>query len=350
MRSAPPSRSVPVLALTGFLGAGKTTVLNSVLRAPGARFGVVVNDFGTIDVDAALLSGQVDEAASIAGGCLCCLPEAGGLDEALAQLSRPRLRLDAILVEASGVAEPLALARLLEHSPVGGIRPGGLVDVVDALAYFETVDAPTPGGRLAAEPPLRFAAASLVVITKTALLPAAQREERIAAITERIHRRNPAVAVIEAPHGVIDPELVVDVASREHPQGELPIAEITRQARGEHEHQHAEQVSVTADGAVDPGRIADLLEDPPPGAYRLKGTVTTAGPRGPEHYAVNLAGRHVHLARCPAAPQDGLVAIGLPLDPEVVRRRLLEALAPAADGPGTAPSRGRARLRRHLHR
>jgi hypothetical protein len=117
MRSAPPSRSVPVLALTGFLGAGKTTVLNSVLRAPGARFGVVVNDFGTIDVDAALLSGQVDEAASIAGGCLCCLPEAGGLDEALAQLSRPRLRLDAILVEASGVAEPLALARLLEHSP-----------------------------------------------------------------------------------------------------------------------------------------------------------------------------------------------------------------------------------------
>ena len=61
---------IPTIALTGYLGAGKTTVLNSVLRAPGARFGVVINDFGSIDVDAALITGQVDEAASISGGCL----------------------------------------------------------------------------------------------------------------------------------------------------------------------------------------------------------------------------------------------------------------------------------------
>ncbi|MFF0973213.1 UNVERIFIED_CONTAM: GTP-binding protein, partial [Kocuria sp. CPCC 205295] len=74
---------VPVIALTGHLGAGKTSLLNHLLRAPGARLGVVVNDFGELNVDAALVSGQVDEAASISGGCLCCLPDAGGLDEAL---------------------------------------------------------------------------------------------------------------------------------------------------------------------------------------------------------------------------------------------------------------------------
>lgn len=100
--------SVPVIALTGYLGAGKTTVLNHLLRAPGARLGVVVNDFGDIGVDAALVSGQVDEPASVAGGCLCCLPDAGALVPALERLTRPRLGLDAVIIEASGIAEPPA--------------------------------------------------------------------------------------------------------------------------------------------------------------------------------------------------------------------------------------------------
>src|SRR5690606_33643497 len=64
---------VPVIAVTGHLGAGKTSLLNHLLRTPGARLGVVVNDFGTLNVDAALVTGQVDEAASISGGCVCCL-------------------------------------------------------------------------------------------------------------------------------------------------------------------------------------------------------------------------------------------------------------------------------------
>ena len=75
---------VPVVALTGHLGAGKTTLLNHLLRQPGVRAGVVVNDFGDINVDATLVTGQIDEAASIAGGCICCLLDDNTLDEALA--------------------------------------------------------------------------------------------------------------------------------------------------------------------------------------------------------------------------------------------------------------------------
>lgn len=71
--------AIPVIALTGYLGAGKTSLLNHVLRAPGARIGVVINDFGELNVDAGLVTGQVDEPASIAGGCICCLPDDGGL-------------------------------------------------------------------------------------------------------------------------------------------------------------------------------------------------------------------------------------------------------------------------------
>ncbi len=117
---------LPVIAVTGALGAGKTTVMNHLLRRAGGRIGVVVNDFGAINVDAALVTGQVDEVAAISGGCLCCLPDSGGLDDALAKLARPRLRLDAVLVEASGVADPVALARLIRFSGVGEIVAIGL--------------------------------------------------------------------------------------------------------------------------------------------------------------------------------------------------------------------------------
>jgi G3E family GTPase len=134
------SGRVPVVAVTGYLGAGKTFLLNHLLRAPGARIGVVVNDFGALNVDAALVSGQVDEAAGISGGCLCCLPDAGGLDDALEKLSHPRLRLDAIVVEASGAADPVALARLIRFSGVERVRRGGVVEVIDAVEHFRTVD------------------------------------------------------------------------------------------------------------------------------------------------------------------------------------------------------------------
>ncbi len=116
---------VPVIALTGHLGAGKTTLLNRLLREPGARIGVIVNDFGAINVDAALVTGQVDEPVSIAGGCLCCIEDVSGLDDALEQLTRPRLALDAVVVEASGLAEPGALAQLIASSRAPRVRPGG---------------------------------------------------------------------------------------------------------------------------------------------------------------------------------------------------------------------------------
>ncbi|AXK46138.1 CobW family GTP-binding protein [Brachybacterium saurashtrense] len=338
---------VPVIALTGFLGAGKTTVLNSILRAPGARFGVAVNDFGAINVDAALITGQIDEAASIAGGCLCCMPESDELDRALETLSDPRLRLDAILVEASGVAEPLAVSRLVRFSAAERTRPGGVIEMVDALSYFDTVDRAGPGGHRG-EPPARFAAASLVVLTKTALLADGERERVIAEITARIRLRSEEVPILEAPHGRIDPELVADIAQAEDPPDQLPLAAVTRQARAEadpHQHVHADAVTVRAPGPVDAGAVLDLFESPPPGVYRLKGTITVSTPRGARHYVMHLVGRHVHVASRPAGGEDGLVAIGMDLDAAQVRARLAAALQEASASPA-AGLRRLIRLRR----
>ncbi|WP_347038506.1 GTP-binding protein [Glutamicibacter halophytocola] len=124
---------IPVIVLTGYLGAGKTSLLNGLLTRPGTRVGVIINDIGKINVDTGLITGQIDAAESIAGGCVCCLPDSGGLDELLEKLAQPKLRLDAIIVEASGAADPINVDRLLRYGNAPGVRPGGIIDVIDAV-------------------------------------------------------------------------------------------------------------------------------------------------------------------------------------------------------------------------
>jgi len=339
---------VPVVILSGHLGSGKTTLLNHLLRQPGARVGVIVNDFGEVNIDAGLVSGQIDDPASIAGGCLCCLPDAGGLDDALAKLTGRGL--DVVIIEASGIAEPGTLAQLIRVSRVDRVRPGGVIEVVDAVEYFRTLDTmPT------AEPPARFDAATLVVINKGDLLPADGREQAITRIEQRVRERNERVPIIRAVRSRIDPALVYDVAATEDPADQLPIGALLRAAHEEHQdrpghghaaHQHAASVTVARTEPTDPDRLATLLEEPPATAYRIKGVVAVATPRGPRRYLLNVVGRTVDLvaASPTTGPASELVAIGLDLDADDVRARLEAALAPAQQ-PTVAASR---RLHRYL--
>ncbi len=340
-----------MVALTGHLGAGKTTVLNHLLLHPGARVGVIVNDFGEINVDAGLISGQVGDVGSIAGGCVYCLEGGDDLDAALEQLVDPRLRLDVVVVEASGIAEPASLARMLRYSGVERVRLGGVVEVVDAVNDDALLGA--------AVPPARFAAATLVVLNKADLLPSDAREERLTRLEDRIREVNPAVHVVRTSRGHLDPTLVFDAAAGtlgatpEDPEGQLPIEALLREAQEERrarrrsagadrddhahdDHHHAASVAVRTTGPVDPHALVALLEDPPPGAYRLKGTVAVETGRSRRGYVAHVVGRHVHVLPATAPDSSEMVAIGVGLDTTAARERLERALAPAgrcdADG------------------
>lgn len=330
---------IPVIAVTGYLGAGKTSLLNHVLRTPRARIGVVINDFGEINVDAGLVSGQIDEPASIAGGCICCLPDDGELDAALARLANPKLRLDAIIIEASGLADPAAIARIVGFSGVSGVRDGGVVDVVDAVSHFATVDR----GGLA---PARYGAATLVVVNKLDQLPDADRDAAVRRVQSRVRERNSRAQVIGAVGGRIDPALLYDVAAAQDALGQLSFRDVLFESpesgAAEHEHTHADSVTVTSTGAIHPFALLDLLEAPPAGVYRLKGTVSV----GSRRYVVNVVGSSVHLVRAGARGADNaLVAIGVHLDTAEVHHRLATALRPVGDAPTAAAMR---RLRRYL--
>lgn len=327
-------------------------MLNALLAAPGARLGVIVNDFGEINVDAAMVTGQVDDAASIAGGCLCCLPDSTPLDEALERLSHPRLDLDAIVIEASGAAEPLALGRMIRFSSAEHTRLAGVVEIVDAETCFETVD-PGGDGPHPRPAPARFAAPSLVLITKTDLLPEDVAVRRVEAITARVRERSEDAHVLAVPRGGLDPALLLDVAHTEDPPDQLPLAALAREEHAHHVHEHAHAVTVRAEGPIDPAALVDLLEDPPPGVFRLKGIVAVAGPRGDRRFAVNVVGSRTHVAAAPAPRAqgsdddlaDGLVAIGMHLDEEAVRARLVAALRPS-DRASAAGMRRLLRLKR----
>ncbi|MCW2515785.1 MAG: cobalamin synthesis protein [Mycobacterium sp.] len=331
--------AIPVIALTGYLGAGKTSLLNHVLRAPDARIGVIINDFGDVNVDAGLVTGQVDDPVSIAGGCVCCLDDDGGLDEALEKLTDPRLALDAIVVEASGLADPVAVSRLIRFSGVERVRHGGVVDVIDAATHFDVVDR---GGM----PLARYGAASLIVVNKLDQIPEESRASEFARIEARIRERNPQAHVVGAIGARIDPALLYDVSDSDDGTGQLSIRELLIDAHADQpDHVHAASVTATSDGCLDPGLLLDLLEQPPAGVYRLKGTVAVRSRDRVRSYVVNVVGPSVHVATARTSTRTNcLVAIGTHFDADDVRARMDAALRPVE---GTVSAVSMRRLQRY---
>lgn len=125
-------QSIPFTIVTGFLGSGKTTLINRLLSEDhGVRFAVIVNEFGEIGLDAALLTGTQDF-VEMNNGCLCC-----ALNEDLVKLlHRLRVRggFDAVVLETTGIADPLPIAwAFLKDEMAGAFRFAGIVTVVDAL-------------------------------------------------------------------------------------------------------------------------------------------------------------------------------------------------------------------------
>ncbi|MET7437621.1 GTP-binding protein, partial [Streptomyces sp. NPDC005568] len=134
------SPQIPVVVLAGFLGSGKTTLLNHLLHhSGGSRIGAIVNDFGAIDIDAMAVAGALgDSTVALGNGCLCCAVDAGELDDYLERLARPSAGIDVIVIEASGLAEPQELVRMVLASENPRVVYGGLVEVVDAAEFDAT--------------------------------------------------------------------------------------------------------------------------------------------------------------------------------------------------------------------
>jgi G3E family GTPase len=124
--------ALPVVIVAGYLGAGKTTLVNHVLRnAGGRRVAVLVNDFGEINIDADLIEGSAAGVISLAGGCLCC-SFGDDLVGTLQGLTQGAARVDVVLIELSGVAQPGPVARTIRLAR--GVELAGILALADACA------------------------------------------------------------------------------------------------------------------------------------------------------------------------------------------------------------------------
>jgi G3E family GTPase len=228
---------VPILLVAGFLGAGKTTIVNHLLaNAGGRRIAAVVNDFGAIAIDAELLAGATDGVVSLANGCICCSLE-GDLLRTLAAILRRTPRPDAIVIETSGIADPTDIVRNLMDPLIWREAPlETVLCVVDATGSTTLDDA-----LLRAQ----IRAADVIALSKMELADADARA-RIRAAVAAIH---PRCVVIEVGRdGGVPMELLfpADPALPPSPRATSPRRPVS---------DRFESTSWTADGPVSLPRL-----------------------------------------------------------------------------------------------
>lgn len=321
-------KQIPVVVLTGFLGSGKTTLLNHLLRRrAGNRIAVVVNDFGAIEIDTMTVAGQVGSTVSFGNGCLCCAVDASELDGYLERLTRPSARIDIVVIEASGLAEPQELVRMILTGDHPHAVYGGLVQVVDA-AEFDATRARHP------EIDRHIPIADLVVLNKTDRV-AETEHRRILATLDGL---GPGTPVVSATYGRIDPELLFDPAVRpdeEEKARQLSFEDLYEDAHPAHDdhashdgHLHAayESVSFTAGAPMNPRRLMAFLDSRPPGLYRIKGFVDFGPADRANRYALHAVGRALRFHPAPWGRGEErltqLVLIGSGIDREVLLKEL----------------------------
>ncbi|MFD8234362.1 CobW family GTP-binding protein [Streptomyces sp. NPDC059696] len=337
---SPHPQQIPVVVLAGFLGSGKTTLLNHLLhRSGGSRIGALVNDFGAIEIDAMAVAGALgDSTVSLGNGCLCCAVDASELDRYLERLAEPSLGIDVIVIEASGLAEPQELVRMLLASEHPGVVYGGLVEVVDA-AEFDEVRSRHP------EIDRHLALADLVVVNK---LDRARDGERVLGLVRSLVDR---AAVVPATYGRIDPEFLFDCRPSEERIGQLSFDDLhehgpdgSEDHPGEdhtgHLHTAYDSLSFVSPEPLDPRRLMTFLDSRPEGLYRIKGYVDFGPHDLRNRYAVHAVGRFLRFYPEPWPAGDErltqLVLIGSGIDTTALGKEL-EACrndAPHADEHG----------------
>ena len=264
----------PFTVIGGFLGAGKTTLVNHILRhSQGVRYAVLVNDFGAINIDAGLIAAHDGQTMALTNGCICCSLSDGFITTMLRLMADPS-RFDQVIVEASGVSEP---DRIMDFAR---LDPQLAPDAILVLADAETLAARLADAQVGEVVARQIAAADILLLNKTDLVP----EAALVAAESALRAHNAEAALLqcrnaELPLGVL---LGSGPASATLPPDPPPTdtAPPDRVAHDHHGHHgHAPFHTALLDHP-DPVPRADFqawADRLPPDILRGKGHVALAG-------------------------------------------------------------------------
>lgn len=298
---------VPVVLLTGFLGSGKTTLLNRLMeRKPevAKRLAIIVNEFGDVGIDGSLLPSDMTRQVELPGGCICCVLNED-LDKTITELLAVETDLEMIVIETTGIAEPMPIAWSFDREPLcNEVRLAAVLTVVDTLEF-------TNSRPLSPSVESQVEYADILVASKTDLV---QPPEPPAELVSQLRGLNAEAPIVYGE--------VTDVVDRLWKTLSDPSLESHYRGRGEPVVQHTH--SSTSDGfdtlwlpiehTLDFEELEEQLEQLPANYVRIKGIALvvdgTTGSSEPHLVAFHRVGTRVSREALRTPAPTRIVALG----------------------------------------
>lgn len=279
------TKSIPITVFTGFLGSGKTTLLNKIIKGnPAVRFGLIINEFGEIGIDAKILDNPQEEIVEMSDGCMCCVVRSD-LVLAITKMAETG-KVDYILIETSGLAEPMPIIQTFSALNPEICYLDGLLTVVDSVNYkdfstqYQTVTDQIKMG-------------DVIILNKTEDLNPEQLDDLTSKIKELNelasilvnHFQTPPSLFIETNSWNVEKLLELEKESKPHTHNHSSHKTHDDNSQHSHHHEHndVEEIVWKSHKILDPNKMDFWLNNKfPSNVIRAKGILRLSSPASKE--------------------------------------------------------------------